>query len=543
MRLCEKIALSIAVGIFASGLRVALAPLEAEPAVPSLPHQLQQKPAAKPAAAAAPNATAEPSDMPQPPLDPFWTPRDDPPAETVPHYPPAQPTDFDVFAEALVSKFSGGRHEPPTPRGIAIKRCNRVYATPVCISRDAGSAGSHTKKGYTPFIRPGKHDHGAVRLRVGEAVDPQKVVICNEGEARRVPLEAAGKAALRLSAAEDGRLVLVVAPCWDSYGYHLWSCVVGVHSALIEHGVQLPRDKRHVRIAVLKSAWSTHRFGSHTTWDDPTPYSAGLQASTQWQAWRAVVDTPSSVATLPHWEGRCFQKVIVGHTALFDVPQAHATAAAAELLRALGIPRFHRIPAASPPKPHEQAAWRVLVVERKKNFHIVNLHQVLAVCGGVATGVGGGAAHVRRVMFEDHSFVSQVSIASGADVMVGVHGNGLTWTAFMQPNSVLIELWGDYPYNANYHGVSRRANVRYLPVALRQKGCTKRCDVTVPEALLAPALRTAYEHLYNVTHRGHWYNFDDLSFLWDEHLVNTGQRKRKAYKGMGSPVYITGDNL
>ncbi|KAJ9471336.1 hypothetical protein DIPPA_11131 [Diplonema papillatum] len=92
MRLCEKIALSIAVGIFASGLRVALAPLEAEPAVPSLPHQLQQKPAAKPAAAA-PNATAEPSDTPQPPLDPFWTPRDDPPAETVPHYPPAQPTD------------------------------------------------------------------------------------------------------------------------------------------------------------------------------------------------------------------------------------------------------------------------------------------------------------------------------------------------------------------------------------------------------------------------------------------------------------------
>ncbi|KAJ9471337.1 hypothetical protein DIPPA_11109 [Diplonema papillatum] len=96
MRLCEKIALSIAVGIFASGLRLALAPLEAEPAVPSLPHQLQQKPAAKPTAAAAAAAAARP--VLDPPRRPPRRDRAPLPARAADR---PQPTDFDVIAETL----------------------------------------------------------------------------------------------------------------------------------------------------------------------------------------------------------------------------------------------------------------------------------------------------------------------------------------------------------------------------------------------------------------------------------------------------------
>ena len=57
------------------------------------------------------------------------------------------------------------------------------------------------------------------------------------------------------------------------------------------------------------------------------------------------------------------------------------------------------------------------------------------------------------------TFTEQLQLALDADLWVGVHGNGLSRIAMVEPGSAAIELWPNHPYNANYH---RFANVYRL---------------------------------------------------------------------------------
>lgn len=45
-----------------------------------------------------------------------------------------------------------------------------------------------------------------------------------------------------------------------------------------------------------------------------------------------------------------------------------------------------------------------------------------------------------RADFADLSFREQVRLASSARIMLGAHGDGLSWAVFMRPNSVLMEM-------------------------------------------------------------------------------------------------------
>ena len=320
--------------------------------------------------------------------------------------------------------------------------------------------------------------------------------------------------------------VLVIVLCWDTYGYHLWACVLGVKAVLYETG--LAKKYPSPKIAVLKSDWAPHRMGSHQDWMTEKSYDSVHKNSNQWVLWSAVTDNPANVATLRDYSGSCFETGVVGHVPLFDVTPFHTKLLVQKVLAALHI--------AAPPA--SCAAATILFVERKQNFHIRNVNELKAALSEAFPEHHTSVAHM-----EDLTFVEQIRLASDAGVMIGTHGNGLTWCSFMPKGSVLVEVWGEYPYNSNYFGMAKRAAVRYMPLSLHEKGCSKRCDVTIPRTLLLNTLHTALGHHHNVSCRGAWYDPDYIEYAWEDYLLATNRKHTKPPKGVGSPPYVDSGNV
>ena len=63
---------------------------------------------------------------------------------------------------------------------------------------------------------------------------------------------------------------------------------------------------------------------------------------------------------------------------------------------------------------------------------------------------------IRFVQWENHTIKEQLEIANQTDIMVGVHGAGLTWSIFMESHSRLIEI---YPGNSNTDNYIRWCNI------------------------------------------------------------------------------------
>lgn len=68
---------------------------------------------------------------------------------------------------------------------------------------------------------------------------------------------------------------------------------------------------------------------------------------------------------------------------------------------------------------------------------------------------------IQYVYMEDHSVYDQINLISKCNILIGVHGQGLTWLVFMKPNSTLIELYPGNSSTDNYIRFSKLANIRY----------------------------------------------------------------------------------
>ncbi len=67
----------------------------------------------------------------------------------------------------------------------------------------------------------------------------------------------------------------------------------------------------------------------------------------------------------------------------------------------------------------------------------------------------------RKVYFEDYSFADQVGIAATTDVMIGVHGNGLTHALFMPERGLLIEIFPAGTFHYDYFSIAWLRDHRY----------------------------------------------------------------------------------
>ena len=128
------------------------------------------------------------------------------------------------------------------------------------------------------------------------------------------------------------------------------------------------------------------------------------------------------------------------------------------------------------------------------------------------------------------TFTEQLQLALDADLWVGVHGNGLSWIAMMEPGSAAIELWPNHPYNANYHHFARRANV-FLGSVNGGASCPQRCTAAYDVSAAATA---AKKHLERVQCEGAPF---DLTEVYErertEAAARKADRRRLRQRGLG----------
>ena len=423
--------------------------------------------------------------------------------------PKLQLSERQLWEVSVVEKQTKQNRSSDSDTASDLQRCYTLYDGG-CISKATGSK----QKSYTPYIKP-THGTDTLSITVLHKETIVKSAICNEGEAKRVPL--VGKRDFIIP--EEDKMsnkVLIVTLCWDTYGYHLWNCVLGSHAVARMHNV----SKKDTYVAVLKSSWASHKF-STSEWSD----------SSQQFLWSIVAEDHSRVKSLRDWISTCFNKIIVGHVPLFDITPSQNLAARNHLLSNLNIQN----PYSDANRRACSNRWQSVIIERKSNFHIKNLIEVKGWLSEVSQ-------NVTIALLEDLPFKEQVRLVSSSDIVIGTHGNGLTWVTLMY-QGVLIEIWGQYPYNSNYEGSARRGNNRYLPISLHQSGCYKRCDVFLPQNVLLPILSLAVSHLHNVSCKRQWYDPNTLSHMFDEIQIEKGLKKRKRNKGMGSPPYLETSNL
>lgn len=70
--------------------------------------------------------------------------------------------------------------------------------------------------------------------------------------------------------------------------------------------------------------------------------------------------------------------------------------------------------------------------------------------------------NINYVYLENYSIKEQLKLISNSDVLIGAHGSGLTWSIFMRPKSMLIELFPSEHMNDNYVILCNITNINYV---------------------------------------------------------------------------------
>jgi glycoprotein 2-beta-D-xylosyltransferase len=104
------------------------------------------------------------------------------------------------------------------------------------------------------------------------------------------------------------------------------------------------------------------------------------------------------------------------------------------------------------------------------------------------------AARVQAVDWAEHTFAEQLAIVAATDVLVGVHGAGLSHVVFMtQPMATLIEVaWGQQCF-AN---LATMAGVSYEQVPARERGDFVAVDHDVVVRAITRALAHVHAHAH-----------------------------------------------
>jgi hypothetical protein len=249
---------------------------------------------------------------------------------------------------------------------------------------------------------------------------------------------------------------------------------------------------------------------------------------------------PGSV-TSAEWQG--FARS-VRHIANASTPQVPFAERLAQWIRWAQRATCRNVTVAEPPSnatpaPHEPSnathhlavdapphgippSLRLLVVNRRENYRLLNPGPVAATirdrlaalvvsAAGLADDSGptasctgdtvrealrkpGALLDATEAVFETASVPAQVRTAASADIMLGTHGNGLTWAAVMRAGGVLLEVWSTRQFNGNYVGFAGKSDLHFVaiehapPSADRGKS---RTDVVVNLHLLRDAIDDA----------------------------------------------------
>ncbi len=261
--------------------------------------------------------------------------------------------------------------------------------------------------------------------------------------------------------------------------------------------------------AVLKgSGLFPFLLGSSRSWADATPSprhaatgrlkTSKPQPAAYWRLWSIVADDPADVHAAGDAPAQCYRRAMLGGLPSTDVSPAEAQEFARVARLRLGV--HAAVPACR--------RLRVTVVQRAVRYAIRNLDAVVADLQRwrpTAPATPPWDVAVQVVSFENMTVAAQVEVAADTDVLVGVHGNGLSWSMAMPAAGMLLELWPNRAYNRNYVDFALRYNLAYFAVEARQDGCRARCPAAYDLAKSGVMARMS-EHWSRVVCRGKAFN-------------------------------------
>jgi len=319
---------------------------------------------------------------------------------------------------------------------------------------------------------------GSIKLLGGSPLKSDFAWACNEGGSRKeVPvssIEVHGDVNITKN------VTLHVLYCWDYYGYHLWICL----AAIFALGDLNLGEEVHYALYSVVGMNSASRYGSWSSWDDMMNSDKSLQKNVYWKLWSVVAKHPSFVRPLNRLRDQCFEKALIGSPDPGTVTSKQWQALSWAVTDTFKVARANRNLICN--------YYNVTIVERKKNYHILNLKEVSATLKMV---FGEKGADIRVVILEELSAGDQIRTIAQSQVLVGLHGNGLTWTAVLPPGAALIEIWPRNPYNGNYPRFARLSDVFYAKVGHGGQG-KGRFDTYVNPLLLRDAAESVLAHLH-----------------------------------------------
>lgn len=90
-----------------------------------------------------------------------------------------------------------------------------------------------------------------------------------------------------------------------------------------------------------------------------------------------------------------------------------------------------------------------------RNFNAIDENRIINSLQSISTII------FKDVYMEDLSFKEQIQLAYDTDVMIGIHGNGLTHSLFMKPHKLLIEIFPANIFNLDYFTLSSMRKHKY----------------------------------------------------------------------------------
>lgn len=323
--------------------------------------------------------------------------------------------------------------------------------------------------------------------------------------------------------------LLLIPFCWETYGYHLLLCIMSTWTQLERSRLRTLSAEQWkrplaIRIAFLKgSGLFPFLTGSSTSWWAKPPSKTatttssaakkGVEYTPYWGLWSVLAEHPSHVLPAPHAPASCFDFGIFGHrpsqdttpveqqrfaAALKDVVLRHAGGSSSVL--PLSIQSTLPFTSASSLTSKEEERCyaalnvRVLLLQRQKRYRIENLEAVeKQIQEGMRLERVNGTQST--AVLETMEVRDQIRLVAETDILIGVHGNGLSWSMMQASGSVLIELWPSAPYNRNYEAFAQRGNLLHLESMGDQK-CRARCGASYME--VREQVQVAIKHLQRV---------------------------------------------
>jgi hypothetical protein len=82
---------------------------------------------------------------------------------------------------------------------------------------------------------------------------------------------------------------------------------------------------------------------------------------------------------------------------------------------------------------------------------------------------------INYIYLENHTIKNQLEIIANTDILIGVHGAGLTWSIFMKNGSTLIEMYPGNSNTDNYIRWCKIANIKYKRLCINIESGNLNC--------------------------------------------------------------------